>query len=139
MKKVFHKADAYFALLLAFFFGWYSVLNMVYVDAVNWLNIGRAAMTFLFIFIMMEVMFVLISFVRGKALMGNARSQYFSWQRVLPIALFMSGANTLFELQFVWPPSRAIVVTMLLGFVIGTGLTMLYFYTLVDKHAAEEN
>ncbi len=133
MMKFVHRGDILFALLLAFFLCWYNVLNLIYLGHCSWLAVARLLMTYIFVAMMLEVMFALISYVRGHPLFGNHKMTFFSWRLVLPIALLFSAASTLFYFISLPVLTTPLTIGLVTGFVLGTILTTLYFYSLVEK------
>lgn len=133
MKNFFHRADMTFALLLAFFLSWYNVLSIIQAGYISWLAIGRLLINFVFIFVLLEIMFALICYVRKKPLFGNTNLTFFSLRAVLPIAVFLSGASSLFYFLAIPKLTVALGIGLAVGFVVGTILSVLYFYSLVEK------
>jgi hypothetical protein len=134
MDKYIHRGDIAFALLLAFFLTWYNVLRAAQSTGFTALGIARLAMGFALVAVLLEVVFALVCYLRQKPLFGKSKSQYFAWRKVLPISALISGCGTVF--YYIYLPSPlglATKVTLAVGFVAGMLLTMLYFYSLVEK------
>lgn len=126
-----YKGDIFFALLLAYFLSWGYALGMA---DYSWLNVGRLLMHFLFLAAMLGLLLTLVSYLRGKPLMGRAKSAYFSWGRVLPVSIFLSAAYVLFFwLMLPKPLENRHWWTLLILFIGGCLALLLYFYGLVQK------
>lgn len=134
MRAYIHRGDIHFALLLAFFLTWYRVLAIVEASILTPLNIARLAINFVAIATMLEVIFGLICYLRKKPLFGRAKSRFFSWKRTLPVSAVISAAGILFYyFELATPIAGQTIWALVIGFAIGTILTMLYFYSLVEK------
>ncbi|MBO4593072.1 MAG: hypothetical protein J5678_02645 [Bacteroidaceae bacterium] len=126
-----YKGDIYFSLLLAYFLNWGYALS---VPEYTWLNVGRIAMNFLLLAVMIEVVLMLTAYLRHKPLFGQAKSTYFSWGRAVPVSLVLPALYAgSFYLMMSKPIEQthfwALLVLAGLGFVV----LMLYCYSLVQR------
>lgn len=127
----FHKADIFFALLLAYFLSWGYVLGM---SDFGWYSVGRLLFHYLFLAAMLALLFLLVAYLRGKPLMGRAKSMYFSWGRVVPASVIVSGGYALlYWLMLPKPLEDRHWWTLLILLVGGCLALLLYFYSLVQK------
>ena len=134
MNKYIHRGDILSAVLLAFFLTWYNVLGTAQNSELTPLNIARLAMGFAMVAVLLEVVFALICYLRKQSLFGRRKSAFFSWKRTLPVSVLVSGGSTLFYYIYLSPPIASGTWALLFaGFILGTLLTMLYFYSLVEK------
>lgn len=132
MDKYIHRGDIAFALLLAFYLTWYNVLGCVH--QLTGINIARLGLHFVTVFVLIEIVFGLVCYLRKRPLFGKAKSLFFSWKRIVPISVLVSGGSTLFYYCYLSSPiDSQTLLFLLIGFVAGTILTMLYFYSLVEK------
>ncbi|MBQ7742489.1 MAG: hypothetical protein IJT90_06170 [Bacteroidaceae bacterium] len=126
-----HKADCYFALLLAYFLIWGAVLAM---PDYSLLNVGRIVMRFALLAVMLAAVLALVAYLRGKPLFGRSKSMYFSWGRVVPVSVIVSGGYVLLNwLALPSPVAAKQWIALLALFVGGCIVMMLYFYSLVQK------
>ena len=98
------------------------------------LNVGRIAMRFALLAVMLAVVLMLVAYLRGKPLFGRSKSMYFSWGRVVPASVIVSGGYVL--LNWLALPSPVAVrqwIALLVLFAGGCIVLMLYFYSLVQK------
>ena len=127
----FYRGDIFFALLLAYFLIWGAVLAM---PDYSLLNVGRIAIRFALLSVMLAVLLMLVAYLRGKPLFGRSKSMYFSWGRVLPLSVIVSGGYVLLNwLSLPSPVEARQWVALLVLFVFGCIVLMLYFYSLVQK------
>lgn len=134
MKQYIHRGDIHFCLLLAFFLTWYRVLDTLQSATLSGIVIARLAMNFVAIAVMLEVIFALLCYLRGKSMFGKSTLPYFDWKRILPISMLITAGSQVF--YYFHLPSPLAAPTMwgfVLGFVAGTLLTMLYFHSLVKR------
>lgn len=134
MDRYIHRGDITFALLLAFFLTWYNVLGTAQRTGFTTLEVARLVVGFAMVAVLLETVFALICFLRKKPLFGRRKSAFFSWKRTLPVSVLVSGLSTVF--YYVYLPSplgHAATLLLAAGFVTGILLTMLYFYSLVER------
>ena len=125
------KSDIYFALLLAYFLIWGAVLAM---PDYSMLNVGRIAMRFALLAVMLAAVLALVAYLRGKPLFGRSKSMYFSWGRVVPASVIVSGGYVLLNwLALPSPVTAKQWIALLALFFGGCIVQMLYFYSLVQK------
>ena len=125
-----YKGDYHFALTLAFFLSWGKALAM---PQLTWHAVGRVLTHYAFIGCMLILLFALIASLRDKPLFGRAKSTYFSWGRVVPATLVLAAVYALFYILYLPAFSNMQWWTLLVLFVIGWVVLILYFYSLVAK------
>ncbi len=134
MDKFIHRGDISFALLLAFFLTWYRVLDTAQSVGFTLLGIARLVMGFALVAVLLEIVFALVCYLRRKPLFGKKMSAFFSWKRIVPVSMLISGGGTVFYCLYLSSPfSPTTTATLIVGFIMGTLLTMLYFYSLVER------
>ncbi|MCH5178965.1 MAG: hypothetical protein J1F13_04710 [Prevotellaceae bacterium] len=125
------KADLRFSLLLAYFLIWRKALAM---PELSWHNVGRVVGDMLFVALLLEIVLVLVGILRHKPLFGRAKSVYFSWRRVLPVSVVVSGLYAL--LSWITLPAPVGVLQLRILAVLAVGgciALMLYMYGLVSR------
>ena len=98
------------------------------------LNVGRIVMRFALLAVMLAAVLALVAYLRGKPLFGRSKSMYFSWGRVVPVSVIVSGGYVLLNwLALPSPVAAKQWIALLALFVGGCIVMMLYFYSLVQK------
>lgn len=131
MLSYIRKADLRFSLLLAYFLIWGNALAM---PMLSWSNVGRVAVNWLFVALLLEIVLVLVGILRGKPLFGRAKSVYLSWRRVLPVSIIVSGLYALLSWFALSKPVAALQVGILAVLAVGGCIALiLYMYGLVGR------
>lgn len=125
------KADLRFSLLLSYFLSWGRALAMA---SLSWVNVGRLAVDMLFVALMLEIVLVLVGTLRSKPLIGRAKSAFFSWGRVVPLSVVVSGLYAGLSWLALPKPASALQLWILAVLFLGGSIAlMLYMYGLVSR------